>query len=460
MDRADAWRDRGQYFSWRPRAGDADEVQIFHVETGDADAPPLVLVHGFPTSSIDWFEIAERLGDRYRVCAMDFPGFGFSDKPLGWGYSLVRDAEVLEHYVAEVLGLESMIMLAHDRGSSVAMIHATGGESRVTLEHLFLTNGNIFLPLSNLTQAQRLMLDPATGPDLLARAAPEQLAVGMGQATFSPPRGADDPEIRALTAIFAAGTGLPVLHETIQYLVERSQDEDAWLRALAAMDVPTTFIWGLCDTVAPPRVISYVWNEYMMSKPGRNSLYFIPDANHYLQNDRPDALVDAFMHALEASDDVQPGAIAPADGIAATGRSLARGAAAGRRPPDGPRLSDRTVATETRARPSSAATRRRGTRANRSASHAPIWGVAVRMAVSWVPPGTTTSATGWCQAQSCPRSFSVRAGTTTTSDVPCTRRIGAALGAWPGSSAIATDRAGSVVRGSRRTAGRAGWTRC
>jgi pimeloyl-ACP methyl ester carboxylesterase len=100
MNRADEWREMGSYFSWSPRSGDAAEVQIFHVEVGDADAPPLVLVHGFPTSSIDWFEVAELLSDRFRVCAMDFPGFGFSDKPLGWGYGLMRDAEVLEHCVA------------------------------------------------------------------------------------------------------------------------------------------------------------------------------------------------------------------------------------------------------------------------------------------------------------------------------------------------------------------------
>jgi pimeloyl-ACP methyl ester carboxylesterase len=314
VNRADAWRDKGEHFSWRPRRGDAAEVQVFHVELGDPGAPPLVLVHGFPTSSIDWFQVAEQLSDRFRVCAMDFPGYGFSDKPLGWGYSLARDAEVLEHYIAEVLGLESMIMLAHDRGSSVAMIHATGGESRVDLEHLFITNGNIFLPLSNLTQAQRLMLDPETGPALLAQATPEQLAAGMGQATYTPPRGPDDPEIEALTAIFSHGEGLRVLHETIQYLVERSQDEDSWLRALAALEVPTTFIWGVYDTVSPPRVVSYVWNEYMMKKPGRNSLYFIPDANHYLQNDQPAALVETFLHALEAPADTAPGAIAPRPG--------------------------------------------------------------------------------------------------------------------------------------------------
>src|SRR5262249_41938955 len=152
-------------------------------------------------------------------------------------YSLQRDAEALEYYVADVLGLESMILFAHDRGSSVAMIHTTRVESRVNLEHLFLTNANLFLPMSNLTQIQRIMLDPETGPATLAQITPEQFAGGMGRMMYAPPRAPDDPEVEALVAIFSHGGGLPVLHETIQYLHERSQDEDTWLRALAALDV-------------------------------------------------------------------------------------------------------------------------------------------------------------------------------------------------------------------------------
>ena len=309
MNPADAWRDQGSYFSWKPKSGDVDEVKIFHVELGDPGAPPLVLVHGFPTSSVDWVDLAGMLSDRYRVCAMDFPGFGFSDKPLGWGYSLMRDAEVLEHYIAEVLGLDSLIMYAHDRGSSVAMIHTTNVDSKAKLEHLFITNGNLFLPMSNLTQVQRMMLDPEIGPAALKEASPEQLAEGMGKATYTPARAADSPEVQALVTIFSYGEGLPVLHETIQYLVERSQNEESWLQALAAMDVPTTFIWGVYDTVSPPRVISYVWDTYMMQKPGKNSLYFVPDANHYLQNDQPDAIVEVIEHALHPPDGSEPGAL-------------------------------------------------------------------------------------------------------------------------------------------------------
>jgi hypothetical protein len=46
-----------------------------------------------------------------------------------------------------------------------------------------------------------------------------------------------------------------------------------------------------------------------MFKPGRNALYFIPEANHYVQNDRPDAFVQAVLHTLDATDAGPPGAI-------------------------------------------------------------------------------------------------------------------------------------------------------
>ena len=164
--------------------------------------------------------------------------------------------------------------------------------------------------MSNLTQAQRIMLDPELGPAALAQGTPEQLATGVGPLMYTPPRGADDPEIQALVSIFSTENGLLVLHETVQYLHERAKDEENWLKAIAAMDVPTTFIWGVYDTISPPRVVNYVWNTHMMMKPGRNTLYYVPDANHYVQNDQPEALVETILHALNAPDDTPPGAIA------------------------------------------------------------------------------------------------------------------------------------------------------
>lgn len=302
--RADEWRSRGAYFSWAPADGGADTVDVFHVEMGDPGDPIVLLVHGWPTSSIDWFGVANQLSTDFRVCALDFPGYGFSDKPRGWGYSLVRDEELLEFYLADVLGAKAAIVVAHDRGDSVALLHATRcveNRSATPLTHLFLSNGNIFLPMSNLTGVQRRILDPATGPDVIAALTPETLAQAMGASTMTPPRSADDPEVVALTATFAHNDGPNVMHETIQYLVERSQNEQIWLERLTEAPFPVSLIWGLYDTVSPPRVATYVWNNYLMLRRGGGKMYFIPDANHYSQVDRPDAYAKVLRHALDPS---------------------------------------------------------------------------------------------------------------------------------------------------------------
>jgi pimeloyl-ACP methyl ester carboxylesterase len=136
----------------------------------------------------------------------------------------------------------------------------------------------------------------------------------MGTTTFSPPRPADHPDVEALTATFSHADGVRVLHETIQYLRERAAHEREWLERLAATEIPTTVVWGLLDTVSPPRVAAHVWSEFLTGKPGPNRLYLVPGANHYLQVDRPDAFVAALLHARDFGSDPTPGPIGPDSG--------------------------------------------------------------------------------------------------------------------------------------------------
>jgi pimeloyl-ACP methyl ester carboxylesterase len=312
--RADDWRSRGGYFSWQPAQGNAASVDIFHVEIGDPSDPVLLLIHGWPTSSVDWFDVADRLSSTFRVCALDFPGYGFSDKPPGWGYSLSRDEELIGFYLSEMIGADAAVIVGHDRGDSVALLHAArcaDGRSATRLTHLVLSNGNVFLPMSNLTGAQRQILDQESWSKISTVLTPARLAAGMGAGTFTPPRTADDPDVEVLTATFGHDDGIKVLHETIQYLVERSKNEKEWLTTLAEASFPVTVIWGLYDTVSPPRVATYVWHEYLMLRPGGSRLYFIPDANHYVQVDRPDAFVKVLRHALTPADDPRPGPLDP-----------------------------------------------------------------------------------------------------------------------------------------------------
>src|SRR5271155_6021997 len=71
---------------------EADGVHVFYREAGPANAPVILLLHGFPTSSFQYRELIPRLADRYRVIAPDLPGFGFTEVPAERGYKYTFDA--------------------------------------------------------------------------------------------------------------------------------------------------------------------------------------------------------------------------------------------------------------------------------------------------------------------------------------------------------------------------------
>ncbi|MGZ8801069.1 MAG: alpha/beta fold hydrolase, partial [Mycobacterium sp.] len=72
-----------------------------------------------------------------------------------------------------------------------------------------------------------------------------------------------------------------------KYLHERAADEIGWLERLSGINVNTTVIWGLHDSVAPLRVANHVWQTYLRHKPSRNRYWVVPGADHYVQCDAP-----------------------------------------------------------------------------------------------------------------------------------------------------------------------------
>lgn len=298
MDIFAEWQNGGSELRWRSTtaANDGRELAVFSRRCGTPGAPQLVLVHGFPTSSIDYFALAGELGAEFDINVLDFPGYGLSDKPPEpYAYSLYDDARLLVHAITEVWQLTEYRVLAHDRGSSVAMIAVdmlADQDPPAGPADLILTNANIYLPLSNLTSFQTALLDPATARAAAAAVTAEMLAAGMGASTFMPRRTLDDPEIAALARCFAHNDGVRVLPDTIQYLNERAADETGWLEALSTSAVNTTLVWGLHDSIAPLRVPNHVWQTYLKNKPGRNRYWVVPCADHYLQCDAPAQLAE------------------------------------------------------------------------------------------------------------------------------------------------------------------------
>src|SRR5438046_6985556 len=102
------------------RTASVDGLNVFYREAGDATAPTVLLLHGFPTSSHMYRELIPALADRYHVVAPDLPGFGFTDAPdrARFTYSFDHLAEVIDRFT-EVLGLSRYATFVFDYGAPI-----------------------------------------------------------------------------------------------------------------------------------------------------------------------------------------------------------------------------------------------------------------------------------------------------------------------------------------------------
>lgn len=122
---------------------EADGVQVFYREAGPADAPVILLLHGFPTSSFQYRELMPLLADRYRVIAPDLPGFGFTDVPeqREYVYSFESLARTMLAFT-EVLQLSRFAMYVFDYGAPTGFRLALQVPHRVTA--IVSQNGNAY----------------------------------------------------------------------------------------------------------------------------------------------------------------------------------------------------------------------------------------------------------------------------------------------------------------------------
>src|SRR5918994_603550 len=118
-------------------------VNVFYREAGPADAPAVVLLHGFPSSSHMFRNLIPALADRYRVIAPDYPGFGESAMPdrAQFQYSFARFTEMVDSLLTR-LGAERYALYVMDYGAPVGYRLALLHPERVT--GLIVQNGNAY----------------------------------------------------------------------------------------------------------------------------------------------------------------------------------------------------------------------------------------------------------------------------------------------------------------------------
>ena len=292
-DLARNWYQGGDYFEWTSTTEDnnAAKVNVFYRTWGDESKPKLVLIHGFPNSSFDYYKMIPYLAGEYHIAALDFPGSGFSDKPLdGYNYMLAENAEIVDHFVREVVGFDDFALFTHDRGVSIGLAflgnyldHPNPG---YTVNYHFLSNSGMFLPLANLVPFQLSLLDADAGERMI-------------QARSAQPRRTEgEPESLAFSDIFAFNQGNISLLYVGRYLLERQVNETRWLENLPRSPVPVAYLWGLTDNVNPIRIPNYVWDTYLNDRESESSFWILPTAGHYPQRDNPEEVAKIVRMAL------------------------------------------------------------------------------------------------------------------------------------------------------------------
>ncbi len=233
----------------RYRTAAIDGIDIFYREAGPADAPVILLLHGFPTSSHMFRDLIPRLAPHYRVIAPDYTGYGLSSAPptTDFTYSFDNLADVIDRFT-QALGLDSYALYMQDFGGPVGFRLAVRRPERVRA--LIVQNANAYeVGLSPAMDAAR----PAW-----ERRTPETEATLRGFLTLETTRfqylhGTRDPSLVSPDAWLHAQAGLDRPgNEAIQlaYLHDYGSNPrqyPAWQDYLRRYQPPTLVVWGRND---------------------------------------------------------------------------------------------------------------------------------------------------------------------------------------------------------------------
>jgi pimeloyl-ACP methyl ester carboxylesterase len=286
-----AWAARGAY---RQLAGH----RIFTVDVpaaGPEDREPLLVVHGFPTSSFDFRLVVDRLAVGRRVHLVDLLGYGLSAKPdIAYGIDVLAD--VVAAYTAAI-GLTETALLTHDLGDTVGgelLARQMEGRWPVDVTRRVLTNGSIYIGMAHLSTGQQLLLslpDERLGDDALVTEA--GVAAGV-VATFAERSEVSDDDVTALAELVAAGGGLRLLPRLVRYIEERRRREGRFTGAIERHPSPVTVVWGTDDPIA----VAAMASRFHAARPDAR-LTWLDGVGHYPMLEDPDRFADAVLDGLD-----------------------------------------------------------------------------------------------------------------------------------------------------------------
>jgi pimeloyl-ACP methyl ester carboxylesterase len=281
--------------SWRHRGGIRRIFghDVFVLDEGAKDDPePLLLLHGYPTSSIDFERVLPRLAAKRRVIVHDHLGFGLSGKPRDWSYSLVEQAEVALGVWRE-LGVTRGHLVAHDMGTSLATELLARRERGLLpgldVASVTLSNGSIHVDMAGLRVSQKLLKSKTLGP-IFAKLATKTVFASQARSTLAKKDALTDDELSYHWENLTRDGGRELLPLLTGYIEERKKYHSRWTGALARLDVPLRLVWGKLDPVAIAAIAECVARDNPRAK-----LTWLEDTGHFPMLEAPERWADAVL---------------------------------------------------------------------------------------------------------------------------------------------------------------------
>ena len=255
----------------------------------DGAGAPLLLIHGFPTSSFDWAKIWPALARQYQLFAIDMLGFGQSDKPRGFAYSIAASADQWQALV-QVRGLTEVSILAHDYGNTVAqelLARQRDGRLPFRIRAAAFLNGGLFPEATFPLLLQKLLLGPL-GPAIAGFASYGSFSRSLRHICAQP---LDDRELREHWQLVTRADGRRVLPKIIRYIHERREQRERWVSALQHADIPLCLVNGLDDPISGRSIVKR-WRELLPQSPVAE----LVGVGHYPQIEAADAVLAAVQY--------------------------------------------------------------------------------------------------------------------------------------------------------------------
>jgi len=252
-----------------------DGLRLAYRELGEG--PPVLLLHGWPTSSFLWREVMRPIARANRVVALDLPGFGASDKPVGTRYSFDFFGRALDLFLAH-LGIDQLGLAVHDLGGPVGLHWALGRPGRLT--RLALLNTLVYPEFSDaVKEFVRTCATPGLREKVTSPAGLESIMrVGLADPARLTPEvltAVQEPFATAEACRALADAGVGVSRKGFVQIA----------RQLPTLRIPVRVVYGGRDRVLPD--VAETMARVKADLP-QAAVTVLPDCGHFLQEDAPD----------------------------------------------------------------------------------------------------------------------------------------------------------------------------